>query len=461
MSEFLLQAGIRAPGPRGLPFLGCLLQFRRNPIQFLMDAHSLYGDIIRIKIRGLIVHLVTRPDYIEHVLVDRRGNYFKGYGYDDQKLLLGDGLITSEGSLWERQHRLMQPFFTPKGVGQFVEIMTECINEMLTRWGPLADTKNIIRVDDEMARLTGNIIVRILFDRNLDDETSSIDKAFQYCVKFIDQRSADLIASPMFLPTPSNRRFRRCLSIIHQFIDDRIDDQMKNPGKKNILSVLMNARDEDTGEGMNRWQLRDELVTLFVAGYQTTMHSLSWVWCMLDQHRWVADNLFREQYAVLEGKPPALVDIEKLPYAVRVIHEVLRLYPPVKVVAREVVEDDKIDGFLIPAKSIVLISPYITQRHPAFWENPEKFEPDRFVSDHSVDRSRYAFLPFSTGPRKCLGDNFAILEAVMVLTMVTQLYRLELVPGHPIEHSLEVKTPPLHGMPMTLHRQATTHQTRF
>lgn len=456
MFESLLKIGNQAPGPRGLPFLGCLLQFRRNPIQFLMDAHSLYGDIIRIKIRGLIVHLVTHPDYIEHVLVNRRENYFKGYGYDDQKLLLGDGLITSEGSLWERQHRLMQPFFTPKGVAQFVEIMTECIQEMLARWEPLADTKNIIHVDDEMARLTGNIIVRLLFDRNLDDETSSIDKAFQYCVKFIDQRSADLIASPMFLPTPSNWRFKRSLDFIYKFIDERIDDQLKNPSEKNILSVLINARDEDTGEGMTRRQLRDELVTLFVAGYQTTMHSLSWTWCMLDQHPRVANKIFEEQCSVLEGKLPAMVDIKKLPYAVSVIQEILRLYPPVKVVAREVVDNDEINGFQIPSKSIVLISPYITQRNPSLWENPESFNPDRFVSNHSKGRPRYAYLPFSTGPRKCLGDNFAILEAVMILTMVSQLYRLKLVPGHPIEHSMEVKTPPLHGMPMTLHRQETT-----
>ena len=442
-----------APGPRGLPFLGCVLEFRKDPIRYLMDAWPRYGDVVRLNIRGMTVHLVTQPDHIQHVLVRRRDNYFKGYGYDDQKLLLGEGLITSEGELWERQHRLIQPFFTPRGVTQFVEIMIGAIRNMLVRWESLADGERVIQVDDEMVRLTGNIIARILFNRNLDDEASRIDEAFQYCVRFIDQRSADLIALPMFVPTPANRRFKRCVATIHQFIDGRIDDQQDRQQEEDLLSVLIRARDEKAGEGMSRRQLRDELVTLFVAGYQTMMHALTWTWYLLDQHRQVADRLWEEQCSVLDGRTPTIADLEQLRYTGMVFQEAMRLYPPVKVVVREAIDDDEIDGYYIPAKSLVLVSPYITHRHPAIWENPNVFDPERFTLEQTEQRSRYAYLPFSAGPRVCLGNNFSMLEAALVLMMVTQRYRLQLVPGHPVEHSMEVKTGPLYGMPMTLHRR--------
>lgn len=443
----------RAPGPAGLPFLGCVLPFRKDPIGFLRDAWSTYGDVVRMDVRGKTVHLVTRPEHIEHVLVHGRRTYFKGYGYDDQKLLLGEGLITSEGDLWERQHRIMQPFFTPRGTMRFMDVMVNAIRDMLARWEPLAGRDRAIQVDEEMARLTGNIIVRILFSRDLNDEASGIDEAFQYCVGFIDRRSADLIALPMFLPTPANRRFRHCLNAIHRYIDERIEERRSQPGGEDLLSVLMGARDEETGERMDGGQLRDELVTLFVAGYQTTMHALTWTWYLLDQHRQVAGRLWEEQRSVLNGCVPAIESVHELHYARMVFQEAMRLYPPIKVIVREAAHDDEIDGYHISAGSLVLVSPYITQRHPALWEHPETFDPGRFTAERTERRSRYAYLPFSAGPRVCLGGHFAMLEAVLVLSMVIREYRLQLVPGHPVEPSMDVKTWPLYGMPMTVHRR--------
>ena len=181
------QTHTRAPGPRGLPLLGSALPFRKDLVGFMLNAWRQYGDIVRLNIRGKTVHLVSHPEHIQHVLVARRDNYYKGYGYHDQKLLLGEGLITSEGELWERQHRLMQPHFTPRCVADFADIMLDATRRMLERWAP-ADGRQTIQVGDEMARLTGNIIVRILFDRDLDDETSPLDEAFQYCIGFIDKR---------------------------------------------------------------------------------------------------------------------------------------------------------------------------------------------------------------------------------------------------------------------------------
>ncbi len=442
-----------APGPRGLPFLGCVLPFRKDPIGYLMDAWSSFGDVVRLNIRGKTVHLVTRPEHIEHVLVRGRRTYFKGYGYDDQKLLLGEGLITSEGELWERQHRIMQPLFTPRGTMRFVNVMVNAIRDMLARWEPLADGKHVIQVDEEMARLTGNIIVRILFSRDLNDETSRIDEAFQYCVGFIDRRSADLIAPPMFVPTPANRRFKQCLNDIHQYVEARIDERRDRPVEEDLLSVLLGARDEKTGERMDRLQLRDELVTLFVAGYQTTMHALTWTWYLLDRHRQAEGVLWKEQHSVLNGDLPTFAAVQRLQYARMVFQEAMRLYPPIKVIVREAAADDEIDGYHIPAGSLVLVSPYITQRHPALWEKPARFDPERFTPEQTERRSRYAYLPFSAGPRICLGANFAMLEAALVLSMAIRQYRLELVPGHPVEPSMDVKTWPLHGMPMTVHRR--------
>ncbi len=443
----------RAPGPRGLPLLGCVLPFRKDPIGYLLDAWSRYGDVVRLDIRGKTVHLVARPEHIEHVLVRKRRTYFKGYGYDDQKLLLGEGLITSEGELWERQHRIMQPFFTPRGTMRFMGVMVNAIRDMLARWEPLADDKRVIQVDEEMARLTGNIIVHILFSRNLNDETSRIDEAFQYCVGFIDRRSADLIALPMSVPTSANRRFKQCLGEIHRYVDERIDERRDRPEEEDLLSVLMNARDEETGKRMDRRQLRDELVTLFVAGYQTTMHALTWTWYLLDRHRHAEERLWEEQRSILNGRLPDLESVHELSYSRMVFQEAMRLYPPIKVIVREAAADDEIDGYRIPAGSLVLVSPYITQRHPALWKHPETFDPERFTPEQTERRSRYAYLPFSAGPRICLGGNFAMLEAVLVLAMVTEHFRLQLVPGHPVAPSMDVKTWPLYGMPMTVHRR--------
>ena len=439
----------RAPGPRGLPLLGSALPFRKDLFGFMLNAWRQYGDIVRLNLRGKTVHLVSHPEHIQHVLVARRHNYYKGYGYHDQKLLLGEGLITSEGELWERQHRLMQPHFTPRCVADFADIMLDATRRMLERWAP-ADGRQAIQVDDEMARLTGNIIGRILFDRDLDDETSPIDEAFQYCIDFIDKRSADLIALPMFLPTAANRRFKHHLASLYHYIDERVSEHRRDPGADDFLSVLLGSQSDD-GESMSDTQLRDELVTLFVAGYQTTMHALTWTWYLLDQHPPVLARLLEEQQAVLGDRELTPADLRELSFPSMVFQEAMRLYPPVKVIVRQAREADAIAGFHIPAGSLILISPYITHRHPDLWPDPEQFDPQRFAPEQVEQRSRYAHIPFSAGPRICLGGSFSLLEASIVLTMVTRRYRLRLVPGHPVVHSMNVKTPPLFGMPMTLH----------
>ena len=439
----------RAPGPRGLPLLGSALPFRKDLVGFMLNAWRQYGDIVRLNIRGKTVHRVSHPEHIQHVLVARRDNYYKGYGYHDQKLLLGEGLITSEGELWERQHRLMQPHFTPRCVADFADIMIDATRRMLERWGP-AEGDQAIQVDDEMARLTGNIIVRILFDRDLDDETSPLDEAFQYCIGFIDKRSADLIALPMFLPTAANRRFKHHLASLYHYIDERVSEHRRDPGADDFLSVLLGSQSDD-GESMSDTQLRDELVTLFVAGYQTTMHALTWTWYLLDQHPPVLARLLEEQQAVLGDRELTPADLRELSFTSMVFQEAMRLYPPVKVIVRQAREADAIAGFHIPAGSLILISPYITHRHPDLWPDPEQFDPQRFAPEQVEQRSRYAHIPFSAGPRICLGGSFSLLEASIVLSMVTRRYRLRLVPGHPVFPSMNVKTPPLYGMPMTLH----------
>ena len=443
-------APTRAPGPRGLPLLGSALPFRKDLVGFMLNAWRQYGDIVRLNLRGKTVHLVSHPEHIQHVLVARRHNYYKGYGYHDQKLLLGEGLITSEGELWERQHCLMQPHFTPRRVADFADIMLDATRRMLERWAPRADGHQAIQVDDEMARLPGNIIVRILFNRDLDDETSSLDEAFQYCIGFIDKRSADLIALPMFLPTAANRRFKHHLATLYRYIDERVSEHRQDPRADDFLSVLL-ASQSDDGESMSDAQLRDELVTLFVAGYQTTMHALTWTWYLLDQHPRVLARLLEEQQALLGDRELTAADLRELSYTSMVFQEAMRLYPPVKVIVRQAREADTIAGFHIPVGSLILISPYITHRRPDLWPDPELFDPQRFPPEQIEQRSRYAHIPFSAGPRICLGGSFSLLEASIVLTMVTRRYSLQLVPGHPVVHSMDVKTPPLYGMPMTLH----------
>jgi len=466
--------GQTAPGPRGVPFVGNLLELqRKDPFRILVDNWRAYGDVVRFKMGPITQHLVVQPDHVKHILVNNKANYCKGIGMAKLKLMLGRGLFTSEGELWQRQRRLMQPPFTAKGVTQYADDMTAEAEAMLTRWHPgrediqqmavgMTDAAGTmmdawrpgaaIDVSAEMLRLALNVIGKTMLGINVEEYAVDTAQAFTYALEFIVGRTVTIVDVPLFVPTPENRRFKAALhtldTLIYRIIEER---RAQTDGQADLLTMLINARDGETGQGMSRQQLRDEVMTIFFAGHETTALSLTWLWYLLSQHSEAEAKVHAELEAVLGGRTPTLADVPNLKYTRMVIDEALRLYPPAAIFVRDAIQDDEIGGYHIPAGSMMVLSPFLTQRHPEFWEKPETFEPERFDPARAEKRHHYAYFPFGGGQRTCIGNHFTLLENTLVVATVAQRYRLALAPGQSVEPKFLGTLRPARRVQMILH----------
>lgn len=441
------------PGPPRHPLFGNLREIRRDPLVFLLSAARDYGDIISFHFIFFPGLLVNHPDYIRHVLQDNHRAYSKQhFDYAVLKPVLGEGLLTSDGDFWLRQRRLIQPAFHRQRIAAFGVQMVLDTEEMLRRWEPFGENGQVVDVAEEMMRLTLTIVGRALFGIELSLQADTIGPAFT----FINGEIAQLFRS--FLPTPLKfrlPRFQRALGELNRTVQAIIDQrraQLARSGVagEDLLAMLIQAHDEDTNEQMSDQQLRDEVVTLLLAGHETTANALSWSWYLLAQHPQAAECLRLELKRVLNGRPPALDDLSELSYTRMVVQETLRLYPPAWIISRKAEQEDEIGGYPIPKGTVVSLSPYVTHRHPGFWEAPQAFEPERFSPPRSENRPPYAYFPFGGGPRLCIGRDFAMQEAMLILAMVAQRYRLELAPGHPVEPEPLVTLRPKYGMKMIL-----------
>jgi len=442
-----------APGPRGKFLLGSLTQMQsKGTLLFYVDAWREFGDVSRFKMGPMTIHQVIRPEHIHHVLVQKSGNYVKGLSHDKLRVSLGWGILTSEGELWRRQRRLMQPTFTPKGVTRFAGVMADATRKMLERWQNCREGE-ALPINLEMMRLAMSVISRSMFSVDISEDFAQAGEALRFILEFTNQRTMTLIDPPLFLPTPMNRRLKRALKTIDDFLYRIIAERRRGAAGDDLLSVLMQARDPETGQAMSEKQLRDEVLITFFAGHETTAQLLTWAWYLLSGHSRVEQKLHAELAEVLGGRTPALQDVAQLPYTGMVIDETLRLYSPVAMLARDVVEDDEIGGYHIPGGSMVVITPFITHRHPDFWEKPETFYPEHFTAERVQDRPRYAYYPFGAGQRICIGKHFALLEAILVLAEVAQRYQLRLVPGQQIDIEWAGTLRPDHDVMMTLHRR--------
>jgi cytochrome P450 len=465
-----------APGPRGLPVLGNLLELqRKDPFRILVDNWRTYGDVVRFKMGPIVQHLVVQPEHVKHILVNNKANYWKGIGMTKLKLMLGQGLFTSEGELWQRQRRLMQPPFTAKGVTQFADDMTAEAEAMLTRWHPSGEDVQrmaagmtgaadammgrwqpgaTIDVSAEMLRLALNVICKTMLGINVEAYAVDTAQAFTYALEFIVGRTVTILDTPLFVPTPGNRRFNAAIrtldALIYRIIAER---RARADGPTDLLTTLIHAKDEETGQGMSQQQLRDEVMTIFFAGHETTALSLTWLWVLLSQHPEVEARLHAELDALLGGRAPTLADVPHLKYTRKVIDEALRLYPPAAIFVRDAIHDDAIGGYHIPARSMMVLSPYLTQRHPEFWEKPEAFEPERFDPERAEKRHHYAYFPFGGGQRTCIGNHFTLLENTLVVAAVAQRYRLRLAPGQSVEPKFLGTLRPAQHVHMVLHRR--------
>lgn len=422
---------LSAPGPTPGPWLGNLPELRRKGmIQFYVDAWRNYGDLVRFQLGPMPTHLAIHPDHLRYILLDQRDNYTKGRTLDSVRHVLGNGLFASEGALWQRQRRIMAPIFTPKAVAMFTDQMVLAIDSLLAEWEQKGNES--FELNFSMMKLAMDVISITTLGRKIGQDSIEAANAFTIVLDYISHTASSFFALPLFVPTQRNRNLRTAYATINNFIYNVIGERrkMENP-PQDLLTILIKALSEEYGQG-NDQQLRDEITTIFFAGHETTAQTLTWVWQLLEQHPTVREKLYAEVDTVLGGRVPTFADTYQLKYTRMVVEETLRLYPPVWIFAREAKEDDTIAGYHIPKESMIILSPYITHRHPDFWEFPDAFYPEHFAPAAVEARSRYAFIPFGAGPRICLGNSFALLEAVLAVAMIAQRYRVRLEVGQDI-----------------------------
>jgi cytochrome P450 len=417
---------LEAPGPPGWPLIGNVLRFGgdKNMLFHFIDLWNEYGDMAHVKLGSLHIYVVANPENVHHVLVRNAANYIKGSGYAGFRLLVGQGLVTSDGELWRRQRRLMQPAFTPRSIVEFFDMMVDTTARKLDRWQDAARAGRPLHMDDEMAHLTMSVISKAIFGVDLGEESREVSEAFHAAFAFVTERTMSAVALPLRIPLPKHRRFTQNLQVIDAFVEKQITAGHRSGAQDTLLSLLLKARDEETGQPMSRQQVRDEVVTLFLAGFETTARSLTWGWYLLARHPHIMAKVVEEVDRVLDGRPPTVEDLYKLTYTRMVVDEVLRLYPPTALLGRETVQDDVIGGYHIPARAIVMLIPFMTHRHPEAWPNPERFDPERFRSDSVYLRPKSAYIPFISGPRVCLGNNFALMEMALAFAMTATRYHL-------------------------------------
>jgi cytochrome P450 len=454
------QPGLKNPaGPRGHPVFGVMFDFQRDPLAFLTRTARDYGDVAAYRMAQVRAYQVSHPEAVQRVLQENNRNYIKGVLFEPiRDLSQGSGLFVSEGEYWLRQRRLMQPVFHRQHVAGFGGLMTSAAQSMLAGWGPCADSGRPLDVFAEMTGLTMKVAAQALFTASVGADSEAIGRAVTTIMATIEHRYEVPFYPPLAVPTPRNLRHRAALRLLDRIVYDIIRERRQRPlpegAPADLLSLLMDARDPDTGEAMTDKQLRDEVLTLFVAGHETTSNALTWAWHLLSQHPEAESRLHAEVDEALGGRVPTVADLPRLPYARLIIDETMRLYPPAWITNRQAVADDQVRGYRIPAGAVMFISPYVTHRLPEFWPDPEAFDPERFTPERSAGRPHFAYFPFGGGPHQCIGKGFALVEAHLVLATVAQHYRLRAAPGHPARPLALVTLRPRGGMPMILERRA-------
>ena len=443
--------GKRPPHYHTLSLLGSASEMQRDPLGFLLRTQQL-GEVVRLRFLFSPAYLISHPESIKYVLQEHARNYNKDLiTYQMFQPLLGQGLVINDGPSWLHQRRLMQPAFHRKRLSPYGTLMTEATVAMLERWQACSERGMPLNMAEEMMRLTLRIVGQTLFTLDLNQEVGTVGEA----VTTVLELFGDYVFRPfppLGVPTPRNRRLQRALDTLDQVVYRLIAERRtRQTEESDLLSMLLSARDEETGQGMPDRQVRDEVMTLLLAGHETTANTLTWTWYLLSQSPEIEHRLHAEVNEVLGGRVPTVGDLASLKYTRMVLEEALRLYPPTPLLSRKAIAADELQGYPIASNSLIMISPYATHRNPALWEEPERFDPERFTPERAATRPAYAYFPFGGGPRVCIGNSFAMMEAQLILATVAQRNQLRLIPGHPVEPQMVVTLRPRYGLPMTLH----------
>jgi len=414
----------------------------RNPLRFFLWLTQTYGDIVQYRSSVEPAYLINHPDYIRHVLQTNGQNYNKDTFLNKYMLesLTGQGLLTSENPLWREQRRLIQPAFHKQSLPKFAELMRQAVSRTVDRLDEAATARQPVNIAAEMMRLTLDIVTESLFSFDITGQADEIGEAM------------DTMA---VIGKPRHRKVRAAIELLDEIVYAIINQRLEHPQRErdDLLNMLLDARYDD-GSPMPIKQVRDEVMALLVAGHETTANTLSWGWYLLDQNPDAVAELEAEIDAVLAGGVPNVSDFSRLSYTEKVIQEVMRLYPSAWSISRRALGDDEIDGFFIPTNSIVAMSPYTMHRHPGFWDEPERFDPERFAPEKVAARPRFAYFPFGGGARQCIGNNFALMESMIIIPAIAGRFRLRRVSIEPVEEHALVTLRPKNGIAVHVERRA-------
>jgi cytochrome P450 len=402
-----------------------LKEFSRDRLGAMTRWARTYGDLVSARFGPREILFVNHPDLVEEVLVNQNRRFIKHYRLRDATRTLGQGLLTSEGEFWRGQRKLAQPAFHRERIAAYACSMVESTERMLTTWadGQIRD------VQEDMMRLTLEIVAKTLFDAEVGGETAEASEAMATLLHSFLPLTARLIRVPAWIPTPLNLRIERAVRRLEAILSTIIAERRKSGADRgDLLSMLLHAQDEESGRKMTDQQLRDEVMTLFMAGHETTANTLAWSWFLLAQHPEVEARLHDELDSVLANRPPTFADLARLKYVENIATETLRVYPTVWTVGREAVEPVELGGYLIPAGTTLFMPQWVIHRDPRWFDDPENFRPERWADGLRERIPRYAYFPFGGGPRICIGNNFALMEAVLLLAAIAQRYRLRLAP---------------------------------
>ena len=413
-----------------------------DALRYTTELAAIHGDIFRFHSpsQRADLWLINHPDDVKRVLVSNHKNYTKGLGLDRVRILLGHGIMTSEGELWKRQRYMMQPSFHRRVITEFSKLIDECNDRFIARWEAQSARGELVNITDEMSELTLEIVLLSIFGSDLE----RLEKDF-------GSNPFDIVTKETARDLKFAYKFRQLGKLVGALAKRR---QVEKTEHFDFLQMLIDARDKETGAPMSERELVDEAMTLIVAGHETTASALNWTWYLLSQNREAERLLHAEIDAAEEKAAPSLADMESLSYTKNVVDEALRLYPPGWMLSRRTIAPDVLSGFEVPAGTDVLVSPYLLHRHPRYWKEPAAFRPERFDAAHESERPRFAYMPFAAGPRHCIGETLALYEMYMHLYKVARRYRLTYVPDRPLELEAHINLRTRYPLLMKLERRS-------
>ncbi len=460
----------RAPGPRGHFLVGSLRDFRGyRLIDTMEQARAKYGDVVRFRVGPRTVHLVSHPDLAQQVLVKEKETFLKIQEGTDRKiglgLVLGEGLLTNrDHDSWFIRRRMLQPVFHRRRIATMADEMVAAGSKMLSRWEELYAPEDAFDVHEEMMRVTLDVISRTMFGADVTGEAGRVGRAMTILTRYAFAQAGNPFSVPPWVPTRRNREFHRALETIDSVVLGliRARQAARASGecpRGDLLDMLLDAEDAETGERMTDQEVLDEVKTVFAAGHETTANALTWTWLLLSEYPEAGKKLKAELDAALGSRLPTLDDIPDLRYTRQVFEEAMRLYPPVPALVRRVIRPALLGGYEIPAASRILISTYNIHRHPEFWEEPTRFEPEHFSPERRASRHDLAYSPFGAGQHKCIGNNLALMEGPLLLAMIAQRYELDLVPARSVEREVAVTLRPREGLYLRLRPHSGSAQS--